>query len=250
MSRRRWVLLGSALMVAVTSIALDGQGRDRRRGHGLPDNVEQTGEFVFTRIRYGSSGGGWGFRSSWWSHDYPRADLHLPQILEHITTTPVHLGDNNVFDLDDPELFEHPIAYISEPGFWTMSEAEAAGLRSYLLKGGFVILDDFEAEQWNNMEAQLRRVLPEHRLIEIDVTHPIYDVFFAIKALDFPHPLVNVQPSYWGLFEDNDPTKRMIAIVNYNNDIAEYWSGPTRGIFRSTTPTTLTSSASTTSSTG
>ena len=196
---------------------------------GWPDpsarrHVEQTGHFVFTRIRYG------GFRSTW-NHDYPRADLNLPRILDDITTVDVHLGESNVFRLDDPELFKHPIAYISEPGFWSMSDSEVQGLRDYWLKGGFVIFDDFEAEQWDNFALQVRRALPGHQVIEIDVTHPIFQVFFGMRKLDFPHPLVRVEPSYWGIFEDNDPAGRMMAIVNYNNDIAEYWEWSGEGFF-------------------
>ena len=140
-----------------------------------------------------------------------------------MTAIDTHVGGSNVFDLDDPELFKCPMAYISEPGFWTMSEAEVRGLRNYFLKGGFVIFDDFEAEQWHNFEAQVRRALPEYRLIEVDATHSIYHVFFDIKSLDFPHPLVDVVPRYYAIFEENDPRRRMMAIVNYNNDVAEYW---------------------------
>ncbi len=69
----------------------------------------------------------------------------------------------------------------------------------------------------------MRRALPAHRLIEIDVTHPIFQVFFGMTKLDVQHPLVRVEPSYWGIFEDNDPSQRLMAIVNYNNDLAEYW---------------------------
>ncbi len=201
-----------------------GQGRDRRPDPAARRYAEQTRRFVFTRIRYG------GYRSTW-NHDYPRADLNLPRILDDITTIDVHLGESNVFWLDDPELFKHPIAYISEPGFWSMSESEVRGFRNYLLKGGFVIFDDFEAEQWDNFTLQVRRALPDHRLIEIDVTHPIFQVFFGMQKLDFPHPLVRVEPSYWGIFEENDPTGRMMAIVNYNNDIAEYWEWSAEGFF-------------------
>ena len=56
----------------------------------------------------------------------------------------------------------------------------------------------------------------------IDVTHPIFHSFFEMKRIDFPHPLVDVIPSYFALFEDNDPTQRMLALANYNNDLAEY----------------------------
>ena len=219
---RRWNRLVSAATILTLPFVASGQGRDRWRDSTATTHVEQTGQFVFTRIRYG------GYRSTW-NHDYPRADLHLPQILDDITTIDVHLGESNVFRLDNPELFKHPIAYISEPGFWSMSESEVEGLRDYWLKGGFVIFDDFEAEQWDNFALQVRRALPAHRLIEIGVSHPIFQVFFGMKRLDFPHPLVRVEPSYWGIFEGNDPTQRMMAIVNYNNDIAEYWEWSDRG---------------------
>jgi hypothetical protein len=189
-------------------------------------NPDYRGRFVFTRIRYGQTD--LGFRFRWggerWSHDYPRADVHLSRILGELTTLSVELEGTNVLELGDPRLFQHPVAYISEPGFWTMSDAEAVRLREYLLKGGFLIFDDFEHdEQWENLEAQLRRVLPEHHPIRIDVRHPIFHSFFDMETIDFPHPLVEVMPSYYGLFEDNDPSSRMLAIVNYNNDIAEYW---------------------------
>ena len=167
---RRWSRLVSAAAIVTLPFVASGQERDRWSDPTAPTHVEQSGQFVFTRIRYG------GYRSTW-NHDYPRADRHLPQILDDITMIDVHLGDSNVFRLDNPELFTHPIAYISEPGFWSMSEPEVQGLRDYWLKGGFVIFDDFEAEQWDNFAQQVHRALPDHQLIEIDVTHPIFQVF-------------------------------------------------------------------------
>ena len=73
-----------------------------------------------------------------------------------------------ILTLDDPELFKYPIAFMWEPGFWNLSDAEATAFRAYLLKGGFAIFDDFEPEQWDNFEAQMRRVLPEGRLVSLD----------------------------------------------------------------------------------
>jgi hypothetical protein len=188
-------------------------------------NPEYRARFVFTRIRYGQSDLAGAFRwgGSRWSHDYPRADQHLSRLLSELTTIRVELTGTNVLELNDPELFQHPVAYISEPGFWTMSDTEAVLLREYVLKGGFLIFDDFENEQWDNLEAQLLRVLPELRPIAIDVRHPIFHSFFDMESIDFPHPMVDVMPTYYGVFENNDPSGRMLAIVNYNNDIAEYW---------------------------
>jgi hypothetical protein len=184
--------------------------------------VPYNGNFTFTRIRYGSP---WGSRrgAGAWAHDYPQADRHLPKILEYVSTIALNAHGSNVLDLDDPELFRHPLIYLSEPGFWGMSDAEAAGLRRYLLKGGFLILDDFEREQWYNMEEQLRRAMPDHRLMEVGPGHPIFSSFFRLDDIYVPHPLVRVTPSYHALFENNDPKGRMLVLVNYNSDLAEYW---------------------------
>jgi hypothetical protein len=160
-----------------------------------------------------------------WNHDYPRADMHLSRLLHELTTMGVELGGTNVFVLDDADLFKHPVAYIAEPGFWTMSDSEAQNVRDYMLKGGFLIFDDFERDDWFNLDAQLRRVLPEYRPIEIDASHPIFHSFFDMEpeTIYIPHPYENVPPIYLGLFEDNDTSQRMMAIINYNNDVGEYW---------------------------
>jgi hypothetical protein len=112
-----------------------------------------------------------------------------------------------------------------------MNEAEARGVRSYVLKGGFLIFDDFEGRQYDNVEAQLRRVFPEYHPIEIDARHPIFHAFFDLDTIAVPHPLVNVVPVYLGLFEGNDPQGRMLAIINHNNDLAEYWEFSGTGFF-------------------
>jgi len=222
-SRRRCIAFAVAAASIVPLLA-GAQFPARRATAPGWENPGYAGRFVFTRIRYGSGGRGFGWGGSTWSHDFPQADLHLPRILEHLTTVHVQLDASNVLTFDEAELFKHPVAYLSEPGFWALTDSEARRMREYVLKGGFLIFDDFEAEQWHNFEAQVRRALPEFRLIEIDFTHPIFHSFFEIDTLDLPHPLVGgITPRYYGMFEGNDPTRRMLAIVNYNNDVAEYW---------------------------
>jgi hypothetical protein len=203
--------------VALVATLLIG-GPAPQRGY---EQVPYNGGFTFTRIRYGGDG----FRrgGSAWAHDYPQADLHLPKIIEYLSTIPINVDASNVYDLDDPEIFRYPIIYLSEPGFWRMTDAEGVALRQYLLKGGFLILDDFEAEQWYNMETQLARAMPDHQLIEVGPEHPIFSSFFELEDIYVPHPLVSVTPRYFALFEGNDPSRRMMALVNYNSDLAEYW---------------------------
>ena len=63
-------------------------------------------------------------------------------------------------------------------------------------------------------------------LVQLDITHPIFDSFYHIKSLDMDHPYRRVKAEFWGIYEDNDPSKRLIAIINFNNDIGDYmeWS--------------------------
>ena len=77
----------------------------------------------------------------------------------------------------------------------------------------------------------MRRALPEYEPIEIDGTHSIFDSFFHVPNPYVAHPLVRVTPEFYGYFEDNDPKKRMLAMVNFNSDLAEYWEWSATGQF-------------------
>lgn len=228
---RRWL----APLALLLPLVLTAQGRGRAE---LQPNVGYTGQLAFTRIRYGDTG--WGRGGSWWSHDYPRADLHLSRILHDLTTIDATLRGSNVYGLSDPEIFHFPFIYISEPGYWDMSESDVGNLRSYLLKGGFLIFDDFEEEHLLNVEAQMQRALPELKMIEIRIDHPIFDVFFRMKTIDFPHPMQTwLRARYYAIFENNDPKGRMLALINHNSDLAEYWEWSGEGMF----PVDITSDA-------
>jgi hypothetical protein len=238
----RATLIGVALALvttaAVAGVAVSAPQGDRRNTQGpmldVQGNTPYDGRFVFIRLRYntGGFGGRRGGGGPQWSHDYPRGEVHFTKILNEITFARPRLDGSNILALDDPELFKFPIAYMAEPGFWTMSDKEAENFRAYLKKGGFVIFDDFrEAEgHWDNLQQQFRRVMPDARWIEInDGSHPVWHSFFEI-----PDPLALVSHptyagfgpmklTYWGIFENNDPTKRLIAIANVNGDLSEYW---------------------------
>jgi len=152
-------------------------------------------------------------------------------MLGEMTLIDTNTAGSLILTLDDPELFRYPVVYMWEPGFWTMTDVEATQFRAYLLKGGFAIFDDFEFDQWNNYEQQMRRVLPEARFVQLDETHPVFDSFFRMDTINFPHPMIGVSPTYYGIFEDNDPTRRLLVIANHNNDVAEYWEWSGSGLF-------------------
>ena len=194
-------------------------------------NVPYDGRFTFVRLMFRPLSTGFGRRPDLkWDHDYPVAERNFARMLDELTTIEPYLDGSNVLAMDDPELFRYPVAYLSEPGFWTMSEDEAENLRAYLLKGGFLILDDMAGpRQWAVTVEALERLLPGHRLVELDATHPIFDSFFHIERIEMPHPNSPYTASYYGVFEENDPTGRMMVIVNRDNDIGDYWEWSDRG---------------------
>jgi hypothetical protein len=130
--------------------------------------------------------------------------------------------------MDDPALLKYPVAYLSEPGYWIPNDREAAGLRTWLAKGGFLIVDDFMRGEWFNFEESMLRVLPGARIVRLDASHPVFDAFYHIGSLDmvYPHD-PGLKAEFLGIHEDNDPTKRLMVVINYNNDIGDYmeWSG-------------------------
>src|SRR5205085_6969732 len=112
---------------------------------------------------------------------------------------------------------------IIEVSWWTMTDRQGAALAAYVKKGGFVIVDDFKAEGdfgsagWAPFEANMKRVLPEARFVDMNASHPIFHSFFEIHSLThFPQAYNTVEPIFRGLFEDIDPAKRLQMLVRYN----------------------------------
>ncbi len=175
------------------------------------------GLFTFARLRHGQDFG----REPPWAHDYPRAERNFTRILKEITLVTPNIDKSTIVTQDDPDIFASPIVYVSEPGFWTMNDEELANLQEYLKKGGFLIFDDFRGDHWFNFEEQVRRLIPNARLIEIDVNHGLFHAFFDINIKEtrgYYGPA-----SFQGVFEDNDPTKRLLLVANYNHDLGELW---------------------------
>jgi len=225
---RRWRAPGLVTLLLLGTGVLAAQFPEFGRGREpeLLPNTPYDGAFVFVRIQYDAMGRGGGRRRGFdpmWNHDYPRAEIHFGKILEELSLVRTYLGGSNVFRLDDPELTRYPVAYLTEPGAWSLTQAEALGLRNYLLKGGFIIFDDFAGNDWYNLVDVLRIVLPDARPVRLDASHPIFDSFFRIASLEMYHPYRGVPSEFWGIYENNDPDRRLLAIINYNNDMTEYW---------------------------
>lgn len=227
MTRAAVVALLVAAATATVVAQRRGFGGGMRFGGGsnapIAPNLPYDGRFTFIRLRYGPAIP-YQTQRVGWSHDYPEGEVHFTKILNEISYLGSRTDQSNVMALDDPELFHYPVAYMCEPGRWYMTDSEAAGLRAYLLKGGFIFFDDYRgAYDWNNFEQQMRRVLPEGEWQDLDITNPIYHVFFEIKTLDVPQYYDRGSAVFRAIYEDNDPRKRIMALANFNTDISEYW---------------------------
>src|SRR5829696_7665854 len=174
--------LALVCIVALTLALPAHAQRGRRFGFGpLPAAVPYDGQFTIVRLFYANYPG--------WSFDYPEMEQNFTLILKDISLLPARRDGSSILRMDDPELLKFPIAYLSEPGYWYPTDSEALGLRTYLAKGGFVIIDDFHFEQeWHVFEAAMRKVLPEARIDRLDKTHPVFNSFFSIKSLEVPYP--------------------------------------------------------------
>jgi hypothetical protein len=231
MRRRRWIVgLGVVLLVALPLALLAQRGRGNPFGFGAPryDNVRYDGRFAFARIQYAGYVG--------WAFDYPDMERHLTTILRELTSIRPHTDASNIHTFDDPELFKFPVAYLSEPGYWYPSEEEVLGLRTYLQKGAFLIVDDFHfPNEWAVFERAMRRVLPDARIERLTISHPIFNCFFAIKTLQVPYPgglgEQGLMGEFFGIYEDNDPDKRLMVVINYNMDIGDYMEWSHTGIY-------------------
>jgi hypothetical protein len=208
------------------------------RSTPLP-NIPYDGRFTFVRVRYETAPGGYwaGGRPSW-IHGYPLAERNLMKIMNEVSFLGAHDEEVNTLTLDDPDLMKYAIAYIIEVGWWTLTDREAAALRAYLLKGGFLIIDDFKMPGWRGVpgggwepfEQNIKRVLPDARFVDMQPTDPIFHCFFEITTLDnFPQAYNSGPPVFRGIYEDNDPHKRLMVIINYNTDVSQYWEWSGRG---------------------
>ena len=220
------------LIVSIAALPARAQRDCGPAGARDPNSVYPTvkydGRFAFARIYYNSGIGGGGFRRGGggeapWHHDYPNAEQHLSKLVTSLSAMRVRLDGSVIVALTDPQLFKFPIAYMSEPGRWYPNDEEVLALRQYLLKGGFLIFDDFANNDIYNLQEQMSRVIPKMQLIELKPDHPVFDSFYRVKSLEYVHPYYCVKSVFFGIFEDNDPKKRMFAVVNYNNDLGELW---------------------------
>ena len=232
------------ISAAVLCVAVAAQAQFRGRGGfgfrartASPQDFD--GSFHFCRIVFRNSlegdGGGW-------SVDYPRADINFSLRLSELTKT--HVGKDQtgepkhlLVQLTDPSLFDCPFVMMTEPGGAGFDNEEAATLRLYLEKGGFLWADDFWGEYaWNWWVGQLRKALPatEFPIFDLPPDHPLLHTQFEVKkiaqipSIDFffgsrrtsERGADSATPHARGIA---DKKGRMIVLMTHNTDYGDSW---------------------------
>jgi len=226
--KRLLVAILLALLVLPLSAQRGGFGGGRQSFLGVGRPARYDGRFMLARLTYPMYPG--------WSYDWPDMEQHLGAITDDLTVLRSNHARDNIVRMDDPELLKYPVAYLSEPGYWFPTDAEAAGLRTFLHKGGFLIIDDFHfAEEWAVFDAAIHQVLPDARIDRLDLSHPVFNSFFPIKSLEVPYPGVlgerGLMGEFFGITDPDDPARRLMVVINYNMDIGDYMEHSPSGLY-------------------
>ena len=196
----------------------------------LPDS-----EFSFVRMYYTSGNeytGGHRYRNaSTWRIDWPDAEHHFLQGLRWLTRVDAAPEGKMVSLLDD-RVFDYPWLYAIEVGHWNLSDDEAMRLREYLLRGGFLMVDDFHGtREWAGFMSSMERVFPDRQFIEIGTEDEVLHVFYDVDKKIQMHGLQyfysgrtyeqdGYVPHWRGIYDEDG---RLMVAINFNMDIGDAW---------------------------
>jgi hypothetical protein len=249
MARRRmpWILgLAALLCLSGAGLAQRFGFGFRRESHGPRPNFPAEGEFHFVRLEYTDlpeyhRGFGYGSRSGtgdgWWLVDWPDSDEHFTMGVGRLTR--IDTGEPRHMRLTDNRLFDHPWLYATQTGWWGLNDAEIGRLREYLLRGGFLVTDDFWGpEQWEIFRSTMARVFPGKPITDIamgdSVMHVLYDIgekdltwipgtrhlrIGAGGQVSVQQP-AGTSPAWRAI---TDERNRMVVAVNFNTDVGDAW---------------------------
>jgi hypothetical protein len=210
-----------------------------------PDYREQT-EWVFARLMYPQHpdarfarwsrrfGGTLDWRQGFtsWTQDYPRADRHFAQAVRRLTRIHARSVEQPVNPDEADDFFNWPWMNAGEMGDWKLTSAQAATLREYLLRGGFLMLDDFWGpEEYARFNESMKLVFPDRPVVDMPsqdaIFHSVYDLDdrYQVPGMWALGPRVNMRAAgtvaHWmGVYDDRG---RVMVAISFNSDIGDAW---------------------------
>jgi len=243
-SARVALVLAALLLLAIGALAQ--RFRVQEEDEGPRPSFPSQAEFHFIRVEYTDLPQyhrRWGYASrdgtgeGWWLVDWPDADDHFTAGVQRLTR--IAAGEPRHIRLTDDRLFDYPWIYATQTGWWGLSNGEILRLREYLLRGGFLVVDDFwGAEQWEVFRQTMERVFPGRPIVDIPGSDSVMHVLYDIQDKDLtsipgtrhlrrgPGGSVVVEqpwgtaPAWRAIYDDKN---RMVVAVNFNTDVGDAW---------------------------
>ncbi len=193
-----------------------------------PQRASYANEFVFARLVYSQS-----LVDDWprWRADWPEAETHFNAGLTRLTRLDV-APEGVLLRMNDDEVFDYPWLYVVEVGSMALAAEEAAMMREYLLRGGFMMVDDFhDRYQWQQFEAVMKQVFPNRHIEDLSDHHEAFHVLYdlstreqipGIRALmnNRTHEKGGFVPRWRGVVDERG---RVMVAINFNQDIGDAW---------------------------
>ena len=193
----------------------------------LDSSPPKDAEFTYARIRYHMTPDAIFVREVPWHHDYPFGDETFPSFVKEVSRVHTEAAAYQIVDIDSPDLFKFPFAYLCEPGYLELNDKDTKNIREYLERGGFIFVDDFRGPRHlNNLAFQMKKVFPNRNIIPLTIQHPMFNTFYKIDSLDMRAPYGPGPVEFLGIEDDHG---RLVMIINYNNDLSEFWEWLDRG---------------------
>lgn len=212
------LLLSALLLVSAFLNVAQAQGGRSFRSAPQQNEPPNT-EVIIARLHFGTNGD---IGHSGWSHNYPGSDRMINDFLERKTLIDIDEYSYRIVEMGSDELFDYPFAYVSEPGEMQLTEQEVINLREYILRGGSIIMDDFDGDwQWDQMESQVRRAFPDRAFVPIDESHVLFRAHETLENLQAMSQYVpGNEITYYGIYTDDG---RLAIMAGHNNDLANFW---------------------------
>jgi hypothetical protein len=212
----------------------------------IPSDYQEKTEFTFARLMYPNAAfGGRGFgrrfggsdwreggRGIFWTMDYPRSDRHLMLALRRLTRVHARSVEEPV-NLEDGDQFDWPWLYGVEVGHWDLGEDLSKKLREYLLRGGFLMVDDFHGTaEWEVFMNSMSKVFPDRAVVDLDDADPIFHSIYDLDERSqvpgaspwFGRGITYEQDGYratWrGIYDDHN---RLMVAICHNMDLGDSW---------------------------
>jgi hypothetical protein len=214
----RWITTLLLLAATIATVAWAQRYRNYEEDNPAPmpaDAADKT-EWVFGRLRYtsGSSGRRWGGGA--WATDYPKADRQFVQGVRRLSR--LHAKSvEQVVDVDGDEMFNVPWLYAVEVGAWSLNDRQASRLREYLLRGGFLMTDDFHGTaQWADFVESLQRIF--HVVYDLDERFQVPGIQMFRSGRTWERD--GVEPRWRGVLDDKG---RVMVAICHNMDLGDAW---------------------------